>query len=284
LFTEADDSADLPPPTSLNDLQSASLEQKAMMSLARPDMRIEEAMPTDEMNSYAYGGYVNGYQQDTRSQPQTRPSPMQQQPATMDYMPTLPQQYQPQIPPPPPTYSPSSSATSPSNTGNVNPHSLGQSTPPPVANAPAHMKIRSDYVPRAQARQRSANTVLCPVCNQQILIDEFEQHRRIESLDPQWKEQRAKADARFASTNLGGTDVAANLKRMRAKAEGGGMQDAQILAAAEDDERRKRIRADGDGAQQAVSGNDQQRLGQQLMGKEMNVQDQIRQIHQRYKS
>ena len=60
LFTEADDQVDLPPPTSLNDLQSASLEQKAMMSLARPDMRIEEAMPTDDMNGYAYG-YTNGY-------------------------------------------------------------------------------------------------------------------------------------------------------------------------------------------------------------------------------
>ena len=47
LFTEADEQTDLPPPASLNDLQSASLEQKAAMSLQPSSMRIEEAMPTD---------------------------------------------------------------------------------------------------------------------------------------------------------------------------------------------------------------------------------------------
>jgi splicing factor 3A subunit 1 len=49
LFNEQDEQTDLPPPTSLSDLQSASLEQKANMSLAPHNMRIEEAMPTDEM-------------------------------------------------------------------------------------------------------------------------------------------------------------------------------------------------------------------------------------------
>ncbi|KAK5185608.1 SF3a splicing factor complex subunit, partial [Cryomyces antarcticus] len=48
LFTEADDATELPAPTSLADLQSASLEQKAMMSLQPHNMRIEEAMPTDD--------------------------------------------------------------------------------------------------------------------------------------------------------------------------------------------------------------------------------------------
>lgn len=53
LFNEADDQAELPAPTSLSDLQSASLEQKAMMSLAPHNMRIEEAMPTDDSSYYA---------------------------------------------------------------------------------------------------------------------------------------------------------------------------------------------------------------------------------------
>jgi splicing factor 3A subunit 1 len=48
LFNEQDEQIDLPPPTSLSDLQTASLEQKANMSLAPHNMRIEEAMPTDE--------------------------------------------------------------------------------------------------------------------------------------------------------------------------------------------------------------------------------------------
>jgi len=33
-------------------------------------------------------------------------------------------------------------------------------------------------------------------------------------LDPRWKEQKAKADARYATTNLSTVDVANNLKRL----------------------------------------------------------------------
>jgi splicing factor 3A subunit 1 len=48
VFTDADASTDLPPPTSLSDLQTASLEQKASMSLAPSHMRLEEAFPSYE--------------------------------------------------------------------------------------------------------------------------------------------------------------------------------------------------------------------------------------------
>ncbi|EPE04595.1 pre-mrna-splicing factor sap114 [Ophiostoma piceae UAMH 11346] len=44
VFSDADDSAQLPPPTSLNDLQYASLEEKSKMSMAASHM-IEEAFP-----------------------------------------------------------------------------------------------------------------------------------------------------------------------------------------------------------------------------------------------
>jgi splicing factor 3A subunit 1 len=53
VFTDTDEQIDLPPPTSLAELQSASLEQKASMSLAPSHMRIEEAFPTEDMNMYA---------------------------------------------------------------------------------------------------------------------------------------------------------------------------------------------------------------------------------------
>lgn len=33
-------------------------------------------------------------------------------------------------------------------------------------------------------------------------------------LDPRWKEQKAKADARYATTNISTADVANNLKRL----------------------------------------------------------------------
>jgi splicing factor 3A subunit 1 len=77
----------------------------------------------------------------------------------------------------------------------------------------------------------------------------MEQHMRIELLDPEWKKQQAKATARSATTNLGGTDVAANLKRLREKRGGGGADDHMAEAAgrllAEDEERRKRQKPDG---------------------------------------
>ncbi|RMZ85928.1 hypothetical protein DV736_g6519, partial [Chaetothyriales sp. CBS 134916] len=188
LFTDADDHAELPPPTTLNDLQSASLEQKAMMSLARPDMRIEEAMPTDDMAGYAY----------------TDPYHV---PHTSGYMAEAPQ---PAVARPPPSYSP---APAPSSTP---PATSASPTPQPVAGKPP-MRIRQDYVPRAQQRAQRAQTALCPNCGQQIALAELDNHLRIELLDPEWKKQQAKATARSATTNLGGTDVAANLKRLRAR-------------------------------------------------------------------
>ena len=54
LFDEADESAELPPPTRLNDLQSASLEQKAAMRVG-VGRRIEEAMPGAEDFEVFYG-------------------------------------------------------------------------------------------------------------------------------------------------------------------------------------------------------------------------------------
>jgi len=159
LFTEADDHADLPPPTSLNDLQSASLEQKAAMTLAPSNMRIEETMPGME-----------------------------------DY-----QQPQAQIPPPPSFYDSSQTFTPPPS------HSFAP--PPPfhrsaqeqeedariqeraaereraeqaqaAARATGPMRIRNDYVPRAQARRQNVTTALCPNCRQQVPYNELEQHMK----------------------------------------------------------------------------------------------------------
>lgn len=291
LFTDADEQADLPPPTSLNDLQSASLEQKAMMSLSRPDMRIEEAMPTDDMMSYAYG-YENSYGQGQNGY-QTQP----QHPQAMDYTPTAPSPAGPQIPypsyspaphiPQPPMSAPSSAnATAmPQRPDTASPH------PPNLNNAP--MKIKENYIPRAQQRQRAANTAICPNCGQSILLAELDTHMRIELLDPQWKEQRAKADSRFASTNLGGTDVAANLKRLRART-GGDVSDpvaesaARILEQQEEEERRKRQKMDDQsGAPPGFGGAmptvDAQK-SQEQQAKDMSLQEQINRIHQKFKT
>merc|ERR1711939_1280238 len=79
----------------------------------------------------------------------------------------------------------------------------------------APMKIKENYVPRAAARAANKqNMVLCPNCRTQMPANELEEHMRIELLDPRWKEQKAKADSRYATTNLSTQDVANNLKRL----------------------------------------------------------------------
>jgi splicing factor 3A subunit 1 len=268
LFTEQDDHTELPPPTTLNDLQSASLEQKAMMSLARADRRIEEAMPTDDMASYAYSdpygappGQSYGY----------APSPAAVPPPQPAYVPSP--QPPPHMPVPQPAYSPAPP---------------GVPTPPPATASPvpvpgqAPMRIRQDYIPRAQQRAARGATGLCPNCGQQIPLAEMDQHLRIELLDPEWKKQQAKATARSATTNLGGTDVAANLKRLRERTGGGGPADpvaeaaSRVLAEQEEEERRKKMKLDANGTDAAAYTG---APGQPPAGRNMSVEEQIRLIH-----
>ena len=289
LFTDADEQADLPPPTSLNDLQSASLEQKAMMSLARPDMRIEEAMPTDDMMNYAYtydDGYGHG--QNGYPQPVQPPSAMMHTPTST--LPSITPIPIPTYSPPPPTQLQPVPPSLSANTTALPPRPDTASPLPPNPNVQP-MRIKSDYVPRAQQRQRAANTALCPNCGQQIALNELDQHMRIELLDPRWKEQRAKADSRFASTNLGGTDVAANLKRLRART-GGDTSDpvaesaARVLEQQEEEERRKRLKVDEQTGPPAypMPAVETQKPPLAQQGKDMSLQEQINRIHQKFKT
>ena len=109
---------------------------------------------------------------------------------------------------------------------------------------------------------------------------------RIELLDPRWKEQRAKADSRFASTNLGGTDVAANLKRLRART-GGDISDpvaesaARVLEQQEEEERRKRQKTEDQIGAPGFPGAPPTVPPQ---GKDMSLQEQINRIHQKFKT
>ncbi|MCJ1312414.1 SF3a splicing factor complex subunit [Agyrium rufum] len=218
LFNEADDQADLPPPTSLNDLQSSSLEQKAAMSLQPHNMRIEEAFPTEDSSNY-YNPY--GPQGQQQQYPQSQ----------------YPQQ--PQYPMHPPHTQPIQ-ASYPSSSAYDNTNSPSFAPPIPADDEEARaiaerteareraqaaqaaakggagqpMRIRNDYVPRAQAKRQNVQMALCPNCKQQIPYPELEAHMKIELLDPNWKEQRQKSDARQATTTLSTSDVAANLKRL----------------------------------------------------------------------
>lgn len=225
LFTEIDDQTDLPPPTTLNDLQSASLEQKAMMSLARPDMRIEEAMPTDDYGNYADYQDVYELSQNGYTQPQS---------IAMSYTTTPPV--------PQSTYSPVPAMAIPGQ----NP--AAASVPAPASSQSAPLRIRQDYVPRAQQRtQASAASSICPNCGQRILNSELDEHLRIELLDPQWKEQQSKAAERFSTITTANMDIAANLKRLRPPTA------APPAATGMGDEEERRKRAKLNGSADAVS-------------------------------
>ncbi|KAI6351706.1 hypothetical protein MCOR25_009785 [Pyricularia grisea] len=189
-FTEADANIALPPPTTLNDIQYASLEEKQNFSVNAK--RIEEAFPFDDTSYNAYPV------QQQQSQPaQEKDSPAGASPAQPAHM-----------------------QQDPEETRRIQEREQARArmhqAQADARGGTAPMKIKENYVPKAAARgpRTGGQTALCPRCNQQILLSEWEEHMRIELLDPRWKEQKAKAESRYATTNISTADVANNLKRL----------------------------------------------------------------------
>ena len=181
-FTPADDAMELPPPTSLSDLEYASLEQKrSMINYDANDVRRLEAMPED--NPYA-------------PKPSQNPSAPIITPA----------------PGPAPAPAPVAQEVDMEISDGEDEEDDMPAPKPLPATLAGGMKIRpAGYVP---ASRRNVLTQICPNCNQEIPVDKLEEHMRIELLDPKWKEQRMVAEKRLAATNLGGGDVARNVKRL----------------------------------------------------------------------
>ena len=171
MFNEADDQADLPPPTSLNDLQTASLEQKAAMSLQPHNMRIEEAMPTDE------DIYYNPHGEQQQQQYAMQPPPLSYN--FYDSQPTYGSMNHTQTPPFPAGEDEESRAIAERTEARERAQAAQVAA---KGGAGQPMRIRNDYVPRAQANRQRAATALCPNCKQQILVDEMEQHMKSEPI------------------------------------------------------------------------------------------------------
>ncbi len=275
VFTESDDHTQLPPPTSLSTLQFASLDQKAMMSgSASANMRIEEAMPED--NDY----YNNYPQQPTQMAP-----------------PPVPQ----------PAYEPQYQDTRMRNTDEedeeeqrirerTEARQRAQQAQAEAKGGAAPMRIKENYVPRAAARAASKqNMVLCPNCRQQMPVNELDEHMRskypfkphldsptnnttVELLDPRWKEQKAKADSRFATTNLSTADVANNLKRLASqRSDLFDSTTGQPITEEELARRKKAAMGSYDGV--PLEKGDPRRM--EVM-QNVNVEEQIRAIHQKF--
>ena len=275
VFTESDDHTQLPPPTSLSTLQFASLDQKAMMSgSASANMRIEEAMPEDN-------DYYNNYPQ---------------QPTQMAPPPVPQQAYQPQY-----------QDTRMRNTDEedeeeqrirerTEARQRAQQAQAEAKGGAAPMRIKENYVPRAAARAASKqNMVLCPNCRQQMPVNELDEHMRskkplapsqfylltllqVELLDPRWKEQKAKADSRFATTNLSTADVANNLKRLASqRSDLFDSTTGQPITEEELARRKKAAMGSYDGV--PLEKGDPRRM--EVM-QNVNVEEQIRAIHQKF--
>lgn len=173
LFEDLDEQADLPPPTSLNDLQSASLEQKGAMSLQPHDRRIEEAMPTDEDYSLFYNQQQPQQQQQQQHQPYATPLPVfnsyeTQQPQAIDYQ--LPAQT------PVSAHQDEEERAIAERKQAREAAQAAQAAAKGGASQP--MRIRNDYVPRAQAKRQNLQMALCPNCKQQIPYDELDHHMK----------------------------------------------------------------------------------------------------------
>ncbi|EAU88157.1 pre-mRNA splicing factor [Coprinopsis cinerea okayama7 len=97
------------------------------------------------------------------------------------------------------------------------------------------MKIRTDYVPKLGANKGKTATTTCSICGQQIPVDELQEHMRIELLDPKWKEQRDALEARKAQASelQRGANVVSSLKNLARTR-------VDIFGTETDEERRKR--------------------------------------------
>ncbi|KAF2805338.1 putative pre-mRNA splicing factor [Mytilinidion resinicola] len=260
-FTEADEQADLPPPTSKSDLQSASLEQKAMMSLNQSNMRIEEAMPGEETYYVPHAPHAPAAQmpppqpnwQSQRSEPEPMEYKSQAQQAQEDEDERRIRERQEER----------------EKAAQAQAAAKGVGGP---------MRIRNDYTPRAQIRKQNVGLALCPNCKQQVPFTELEEHMRIELLDPRWKEQKARADARYSTTNLSTADVANNLKRLASQRSDVFDGVTGLPISEEEAARRKKAATSYDGQPESK---DAARIAQMHS---LNIEEQLKQIKQKFTS
>ncbi|KAL2150051.1 hypothetical protein VTH82DRAFT_7727 [Thermothelomyces myriococcoides] len=276
VFTEADDQANLPPPTTLNDLQYASLEEKNKVSVSS-SLRIEEAFPFEDTSYNAYPPQTYGAQAAA-----TQPAPA---------APAAPQANNTPPPPAQGTPVPLASRSKPAEEEKAEEETQRaqekeqertrmQQAHAEARGGAAPMKIKENYVPRAA--QRTANkfgtqTAMCPNCKQQIPLNEMDDHMRIELLDPRWKEQKAKAEARYATTNLSTAEVANNLKRLASQRSD--VFDTTTGQAVSEEElaRRKKV------ALNAFDGNPDGKSQAHINQLQtFNLDEQIRAIHQKF--
>jgi splicing factor 3A subunit 1 len=172
-FSDEDDNTNLPPPTTLGELQYASLEDRNKASISA-NLRIEEAMPGEE------DLIQNGA---TEARPSSFPLPVH-----TGYAPQQQAQTPQHVPSPVPVYgaaAPQQSAQEEEELRRIQERSAAQARMQQAQSEArgglGPMKIRENYVPRAAqkaASKQGTQMALCPNCKQQIPLNELEAHMR----------------------------------------------------------------------------------------------------------
>ncbi|ANB12320.1 Prp21p [Sugiyamaella lignohabitans] len=193
LFTQADLDTELPPPITLSQLQFASLEQKRTGKY-----RIEEAAP-----DYVPEPPTNPVNNKSRPSPPPTTEDDKTKSITVPGVGTIDLSSIPGL-----------STNTDSDSTNISTTPAARPTPPASAPVPG-MKIRPAG---ASVRTRLLNkkeepTIQSPYTGEAIPQSKYDEHMRIMSLDPQWKEQRAIEQERQSTTNLSTSEVSINLKR-----------------------------------------------------------------------
>jgi splicing factor 3A subunit 1 len=260
-FSEADEKGPMPPPTSIATLQHASLEQRAAMSIAPTSRRIEEGIPGIDVPIPTPAAPAQSYQ------PVSMPAPPQ------PYMP------QPAAAPAPPIFTPSPPAFVPHGPPQTV-SAVDQTSQQEAAPGAAPARVQGGTI-RARGRRQgqTTNTVTCPNCKEQIPYDQLEQHMKVELLDPRWREQKAKAESRFSTTNLSTVDVANNLKRLASHRDDVFDNVTGEVLSEEEQARRKRAALGQYSAPDTDSSQPRPKLP---MGQTMDINEQIKNIQQKY--
>lgn len=169
-FNEADESANLPPPTNLSELQYASLEERNKASISS-NLRIEEAMPGEE--DYLPNGHSASYPLPVH------PGQLPQQPYDQSML--------GQMAPPPPAFPQQSHMSTQEEEEErrirerTEARARMHQAQSEARGGAAPMKIKENYVPRAAqktANRQGTQMALCPNCKQQIPMNELEAHMR----------------------------------------------------------------------------------------------------------
>ncbi|PHH84661.1 hypothetical protein CDD83_1586 [Cordyceps sp. RAO-2017] len=277
-FSDADETANLPGPTSLSELQYASLEDRNKASIGA-SMRIEEAMPGEDMEPPPLAQMPAAGQQTSHALPARPGSAQHPPPPPVGAHPQLGQVSGPEAPPahPPMTQEEEERqriqerAEAQARMHQAQAEARGGTAP---------MKIKENYVPRAAQRaatKQEPQMALCPNCKQLIAVNELESHMRIELLDPKWKEQKAKAESRYAHSNISHADVANNLKRLASQRSD--VFDPMTGQAVSEDELARRKKA----AMNSFDGNPEGKSQAHMNHLQtFNVEEQIRAIHQKF--